>query len=173
MVVMDAESVRGWIAAAEVELSEMSGDAERIQFRLAQKRRQLMLLYEVLASLTNSPVAISADHMGLNRSTRARVQTDAEQILRDRGQPMWIQDIHAEFIRRGVPLPGRGTPTNIAAHLVDAGRFRRFGRGVYGLSVWEKPSCATDSAAQAHSSVQTRQLPDRPSSAGEERASAV
>ena len=132
---MDAEIVRGWIAAAEVEVSELSSEAERVQFRLAEKRRQLMLLYEVLASLTNSPVAVSADQMGIGRSTRTRVQADAEGILLERGAPMWIQDIHAEFIRRGVPLPGRGTPTNIAAHLVDRDRFRRFGRGVYGLAV--------------------------------------
>ena len=169
---MDAEIVRGWIAAAEFEVSELAAEAERVQFRLAEKRRQLMLLYEVLASLTNSPVAVSVGHMGIDRSTRARVQADAEQILRDRGQPMWIQDIHAEFIQRGVPLPGRGTPTNIAAHLVDLDRFRRFRRGVYGLAAWDKPSHSGPSE-QLDTPVKTRQLPDRQSPADKERASAV
>jgi hypothetical protein len=114
---MDVDTVRAWIAAAEAEVSTAAAGVEDLQFRLAEKRRQLMLLYEVLASLTNSPVAIPAEKMGIGSSTRARVQADTEQILREYGRPMRIQDIHAEFIRRGVPLPGRGTPTNIAAHL--------------------------------------------------------
>lgn len=68
-----------------------------------------MLLCEVLASLTNSPVAISASQMGIGTSTRGRVQAAVEMILQEYGRTMRIQDIHAEFIRRGVPLPGRGT----------------------------------------------------------------
>lgn len=134
---MDANEVRRWIADAEAELTQLAAEVERAQFRLADKRRQLMLLYEVLASLTHSPVAIPADKMALDRSTRTRVQADAERILRKYGKPMRIQDIHAEFIRNGLPLPGRGTPTNIAAHLVDPSRFCRFRRGVYGLAVWK------------------------------------
>jgi len=163
---MDPETVRSWIAAAETELSELSAEADRVQFRLAEKRRQLMLLYEVLASLTNSPVALPADYMGTRKSTRDRVQSATERILLDHGKPMWIQGIHAEFIRRGVPLPGRGTPTNIAAHLVDLDRFRRFGRGVYGLAVWEKPPSTTgrseevDSPSKPHQHADPQPLTD-------------
>lgn len=170
---MDLQTVRGWIAAAEAEVSELSAEAERLQFRLAEKRRQLMLLYEVLASLTNSPVAIPAEQMGIATSTRARVQADVERILRDHGRPMRLQDIHGEFIRRGVPLPGRGTPTNIGAHLVDRDRFRRFGRGVYGLVAWSRPSHATERTEEADAGAQLSDLPDRGSPADEERARAV
>lgn len=140
---MEPETVRGWIAAAEAEVSELAAEADKIQYRLAEKRRGLMLLYEVLAKLTNSPVAVPTEQMGIGTSTRERVQADAERILRDHGQPLRIQDIHSEFIRRGMPLPGRGTPTNIAAHLVDENRFRRVGRGMYGLVERGRPPHAT------------------------------
>ena len=169
---MDAEIVRGWIAAAEGEVSELSAEAERLQFHLAEKRRQLMLLHEVLASLTNSPVAISVERMGIGTSTGARVQADAERILRDPGRPMRIQDINAEFIRRGAPLPGRGTPTNIAAHLADRDQFRRFGRGVYGLLAWDGPSNTTAPSEQVDTGVEGRDLPNRQSPAEKGRASA-
>ncbi len=168
---MDVDNVRRWIAAAAAELSELSVEADRVQFRLADKRRQLMLLYEVLASLTSSPVAVPADHLGTGASTRTRVQSATEQILRDRGQPMRIQHIHAEFVRRGIPLPGRGTPTNIAAHLVDLDRFRRFGRGIYGLAAWDKPTRAPDALEEADSQYQHQHAD--PKAPEERRAPAV
>jgi hypothetical protein len=170
---MDAETVRGWVAAAETEVSELSAELDRLQFRLADKRRQLMLLYEVLATLTNSPVGLPMEQMGINRSTRARVAADVEAILGDRGHPMRIQDIHAEFIRRAMPLPGRGTPTNIAAHLVDAKRFRRFGRGVYGLEAWNTTSHAAAPVEQADAGMEARSLSDRETPADQGQASAV
>jgi hypothetical protein len=135
----DAETVRGWISGAEAEVSRLTREAEQIQFRLADARRRLMLLYEVLASVTSAPVAVSPEELGIGRSTRERVQADAEAILRERGAPMRVQDIHAEFIRRGVPLPGRGLPANIIAHLAVSDRFSRHGRGIWGLAERDRP----------------------------------
>lgn len=142
----DPEIVRGWIAKAEAEVSDLSEQAEAIQQHLAEARRQLMLFYEMLAAITNAPVEVSAEHMGIGRAVRERVQKDAEAILCDRGSPMRIQGIHAEFIRRRMRLPGRGTPTNIAAHLVASDRFSRKGRGIYGLVDWDGPSQSAGSS---------------------------
>jgi len=67
---------------------------------------------------------------------RERVVEGAVQILRERRTPLRIQDIHAEFLRRQLALPGSGTPANIAAHLVYRDLFTRPRRGVIGLTEW-------------------------------------
>src|SRR5262249_2816596 len=94
---------------------------------------------------------VSAEHLGLGRSVRARVQENAVTILRERGAPMRILDIHSEFARRRMPLPGRGTPTNIAAHLVASDRFSRRGRGIYGLAGWDCVSHSAEASPPASS----------------------
>ncbi len=46
---------------------------------------------------------------------------------------MHINDIHAEFIRRGLPVPGAGKPNNITVHLAGADGVRSTARGVYSI----------------------------------------
>ena len=147
----DPDIVRGWIAKAEAEVSALSDEAEKIQQRLAEARRQLMLLYEMLAAITNTPVQISPEQFAIGRSIREQVQENAETILREHGKPMHAQQIHAEFIRRGMSLPGRGTPTNIVAHLVASNRISRPGRGMYGLAEWDRPSHPAEASPSATS----------------------
>jgi hypothetical protein len=89
------------------------------------------LLHEILAAVTNSPDAIQTDVELV--STRERVIRATERILHDARAPLRIGDIHAEFIRRGYALPGRGSPTNIVAHLGQTDRIVRLSRGVYSL----------------------------------------
>jgi hypothetical protein len=146
---VDADVVRGWIKRGEAEVRGLAEQAEVIQGQLAEARRQLMLLYEMLAAATNAPVAVSAAEMGLARSTRERVWAHTEEILRAHGRPMRVQDIHAEFVRRRFALPGRGTPTNIVAHLVASNRFSRPRRGVYSLAEWESTSHSAEAESPA------------------------
>lgn len=148
---MDADTIRTWIAQAEEEVARRVEEYEMAQTRLAEARRQLMLLYEMLATVTNSPVSIATEELGMARRIRERVQAHAEAILREHGKPMRITDLHAAFVRKGFPLPGRGTPTNIVAHLVASDRFSRHSRGVYGLVEWERSSHSAEAASQATS----------------------
>jgi len=136
----DADSLRAWIARAEDQVQHLAEAAEKAQRDLIEGRRQLMLLYERLAAVTNAPVPVSGQGMARARSTRERVQSDAEAILKEHGVPMHINQLLAEFVRRGLPLPGRGTPTNIVVHLTASDRFSRKGRGTYGLAEWDRPS---------------------------------
>jgi hypothetical protein len=52
---------------------------------------------------------------------------------------MNIKEIHAEFIRLGYAIPGKGTPFNILVHMSrevrqrDKSRFYRTGKGTYAL----------------------------------------
>lgn len=127
----DPELVRRWVSEAEAEVARLNDEAERVARQLADARRRLMLLHEVLATVTSSPDAIQTDVELI--STRERVIRDTERILRDAKGPMRIGDIHAEFIRRGYALPGRGSPTNLVAHLGQTDRVIRLSRGVYAL----------------------------------------
>ncbi len=130
-MMQDPELVRRWVSEAEAEVARLNDEAERVGRQLAEARRRLALLHEVLASVTNSPDAIQTDVELV--STRERVIRDTERILREAKVPMRIGDIHAEFIRRGYALPGRGSPTNLVAHLGQTDRITRLSRGVYAL----------------------------------------
>ncbi len=169
----DTETIRDWIASAEADISRLAQEVEHAQYRLAESRRRLMLLYEMLASVTNAPVNVSTDRVLTLRSVREQVQADAEAILLERGAPMRAQDIHAEFIRRGVPLPGRGAPTNIIAHLVASDRFSRHRRGVYGLAEWDR-SASSGRPSQDSESVtrETKSKAGGPAE-GEQRAGSI
>jgi hypothetical protein len=127
----DPENVRRWVSEAEAEVARLNDDAERVGRHLADARRRVTLLHEILAAVTNSPDAMQTDVELL--STRERVIRDTERILRDAKGPMRIGNIHAEFIRRGYALPGRGSPTNLVAHLGQTARIARLSRGVYAL----------------------------------------
>ena len=140
MMQLDADTIRTWIAQAEADLSNLTAEAERIQRRIAQVRSQLGLMYELLATTTDGQIPKFSEASEAVKPVRERVADAVLEILREHGKPMRIQDIHAEFLRRELPLPGSGTPTNIAAHLVDRGLFARPSRGVFGLAEWGPPT---------------------------------
>lgn len=129
----EPDAVREWIRAAESELAELTEQAAHAQVKLAEGRRRLVLLYEILASVTNSPADPRGTDLQQDKSVREQVQANARTILNESGNPMRVVDLHAAFIRRAFPLPGRGRPSNIAAHLTTEGGFQRCGRGIYGL----------------------------------------
>lgn len=146
---MDVEMIREWIRVGEADLQRLNAEAERINVQVAQQRQQLTLMYELLATLTNETPDRSLLETGAGQPVRERTVQAALDILREHGKPLRIQDLHAEFIRRGVPLPGSGTPTNIASHLVDRTIFTRPGRGVFGLVEWGTPAEEDGGAAAA------------------------
>lgn len=71
--------------------------------------------------------------------TPSEVKEHVYEILSQTKRPMNIKEIHAEFLRRGYPIPGKGTHFNILVHIVRDlkkgrnGRFQRDGRGTYSL----------------------------------------
>jgi len=133
---INPELVRGWIASTEAEVTDLAVSAERTQAMLAAARKRLMLYHELLAALTKAPVRVSDQELLIGRSVRDRTIDAAVAILGEYQRPMTIQELHAAFIRQGKPLPGRGTPTNIVAHLGASTLFVRRGRGVYALAEW-------------------------------------
>src|SRR5258708_7594421 len=132
---VNKKAVQEWIARAVVECVARVRVAEMPAYRLSEAKKRLGLLHELLSSV-NGGAQLETSGTDIEWRSSARVERDVAEILRDRGQPMRLQDIHTEFVRRGFPLPGRGTPTNIVAHLTNSRAVKRFGRGVYGLELW-------------------------------------
>jgi hypothetical protein len=133
---LDPDRVRHWILETESEVIRLDADAEGIQVALAEARKRLMLYHELLAALTKAPVRVSDEELRIGRSVRERTIGATAEILGDFKRPMTIQEIHGAFIRQGKPLPGRGTPTNIVAHISTSPLFVRRGRGIYALAEW-------------------------------------
>lgn len=125
----DPDLVRRWVSEAEAEVAQLTEESERVARQLSEARRRLSLLHEVLAAVSKDPAAAKTEIEPI--STRERVIRDTLRILADSGEPMPIGAIHAEFIRRGYALPGRGSPTNLVAHLGTTDRVARVARGVY------------------------------------------
>ncbi len=133
---IDPDDVRRWIAETEEDVKRLDVDAERVQRGLASARQRLILYHELLATLTKAPVKVTDAEVAVGRTTRDRTIEAAAEILEQFERPMTIQEIHAAFIRQGRPLPGRGTPTNILAHISTSPTFVRRRRGVYALAAW-------------------------------------
>lgn len=58
----------------------------------------------------------------------------AVEILRETGEPLHINDLHARFLARGFTVPGAGTPANLIVHLRKASEIASPQRGMYGLT---------------------------------------
>ena len=130
----DPDTIRRWVTEAEAEVAQLTDEADRVGRRLTEARRRLGLLHEALAAVSKDPAAMATATEPI--SVRERVIRDARQILAGAGRPLSISAIHAEFIRQGKALPGRGSPTNLVAHLGVAPDVVRLARGVYALPEW-------------------------------------
>jgi hypothetical protein len=65
---------------------------------------------------------------------------ECEKILLEAGKPMHVNKIHEELLKRGVPIPGKGTQANVISRFQrSGGRFIRTGRGTYGLPEFSVP----------------------------------
>jgi hypothetical protein len=130
----DPETIRRWVSEAEAEVAQLTDEAERVARQLAEARRRLGLLHEALAAVSKDPAVLKTTVEPL--SIRERVIRDTRSILEYAGHPLSISAIHAEFIRCGYPVPGRGSPTNLVAHIGATDRIARLSRGVYVLPEW-------------------------------------
>jgi hypothetical protein len=61
------------------------------------------------------------------------VRDRAEEILREHGGPMHVNEIHARFLRSGLFVPGAGKPVNLIVHLRKGPGIVSPGRGMYAL----------------------------------------
>lgn len=138
---MDTKQVIAWKADLEAEIKLLSEKVQELTTDLQKKREQLDLLRKLIDSesgtnRTISLVPVSGARAGVKS---LEVKDRVYEILRQANRPMNIKEIHAEFVRAGYAIPGRGTPFNILVHMSreirqrDGSRFYRSGKGTYAL----------------------------------------
>ncbi|MBI3648452.1 MAG: hypothetical protein HY240_06880 [Actinobacteria bacterium] len=134
------EQVLQWIEAVQEDLDRLH---ERLGPLLEKQRRleaRQALLKDLLSSFEvpgktlledgTRPWAVSVQPAG---SIGDYVRDRAEEILREAGGPLHINEIHAEFGRRSYHIPGAGRPVNLIVHLRKASGIVSPARGMYGL----------------------------------------
>jgi hypothetical protein len=142
-MVLEIDKLQQWKKSVETEIQAITDTIQSLNGDLQRKNQQHALICKLIDS-ENGSFALDGDDA--NRSLVARqivtpsqVTERVYEILSEAKQPMNIKTIHEEFIRRGYPIPGKGTHFNILVHIVrelknkKGGRFKRDGRGTYSL----------------------------------------
>jgi hypothetical protein len=140
---MELERLHDWKKSVETEIQAITDMIQSLNSDLQRKNQQHALICKLIDSENGS---VALDNQDVNRSLVARqivtpsqVTQRVHEILSEAKEPMNIKTIHEEFIRRGYPIPGKGTHFNILVHIVrelknkKGGRFQRDGRGTYSL----------------------------------------
>lgn len=130
------QQVEIWLTAVHGEIEELD---ERLAPLLEERRRleaRLGLLKDLLSSF--GPPSLNGEgSTGLraagNGSIGDVVREQAEEILRDAGGPLHINEIHRRFLERGFAVPGAGKPVNLTAHVRHSQTIVSPARGTYGL----------------------------------------
>src|SRR5439155_22121491 len=143
---MDIDRLKEWESSLEAEVLTIRERIQSLNAELQRKSQQTELIRRLIESASGSsshPIEMVARPNGTSASpqvvTPNQVKDHAYEILRERKGPMNINEIHGEFLRRGYPIPGKGTSFNILVHvsrelkLGKKSRFYRAGRGTYGL----------------------------------------
>jgi hypothetical protein len=130
------QELRRWRVDAAAELERAQQELAAIQRRIADVRERLTLLDRLLA--------VEGGVNGNEPSGRSVAADDfleaCERIVRAAGRPLRIRELHAELLREGVPLPGRGTDANVIVRLQRSnGRFVRTAHGTYAPSDFGLP----------------------------------
>ena len=143
---MDIDRLKEWGSSIEAELQAIRKEIQSLNTVLQRKSQQAELIRRLIESadastpLPNPTASVSTLEVSSSLTvTPSMVKDSVYEILRDAKRPMNINEIHAEFLRRGFPIPGKGTPFNILVHigrelkLGRRARFCRVGRGTYSL----------------------------------------
>jgi hypothetical protein len=143
-----AEDVRAWLTEIDEQVLRIQGQLEpllREQGRLRERRK---LLGELLTSFGEDPLALLEGRDGevvlhavttavspsaRRESVRERVHREVVSVLRETGRPLHINDLLAEYVKRGYQVPGQGKAANISVHLSGWDDIEIPERGVYGL----------------------------------------
>lgn len=131
---MKKGDLAAWEQALRQELDDLKQRRAKIEASIQLATRKLDLIRQ-MQSLDGVVVAQGPSMAaGESKATPTSVRDLTRTILSEAGHPLHISEIHREFLSRGLPIPGSGTPFNILAHLVNDANFVRVARGTYALS---------------------------------------
>lgn len=159
---MDTKQVSAWKVELEAEIKLLSEKVQTLTSDLQKKREQLELVHKLIdseaptkrSSIASVPASATRDGV-----KSLEVKDRVYEILRQANRPMNIKEIHAEFVRLGYAIPGKGTTFNILVHVSreirqrDESRFYRTGKGTYALrrNAEQAKSRKTSNASQIDS----------------------
>ena len=114
---MEIDTLKAWRSSLEAAVGAMRDRIQSLNLEIQRKTQQIELISKLIdsADATNSaaPVEVApytAQSLPNSQSvTPAQVKDCVYEILREANCPMNINHIHAEFLRRGYAIPGKGT----------------------------------------------------------------
>jgi hypothetical protein len=127
-----------WEGLLKSGLEELSQRRQELDAQLQHLSRKLELVRQ-MRSLEEPPqleaAQSSAEAVSIEtRPTPTGVREMARRVIAEAGHPIHITEIHRQFVDKGYPIPGGGTPFNILAHIVNDKTFVRIARGTYALT---------------------------------------
>lgn len=132
-----------WLEQVDRALVVVQARLEPVLAEQARLQERRLLLKELLASFGDDRTGAEdrPTRASALESTRDRIHRQAVEILSQAGRAMHVNDLHAEFLRRGYDVPGAGRPNNITVHLSAWPDVASPQRGLYGLveHVGEQP----------------------------------
>lgn len=134
---LTADEVRTWLAAVQADLRALKEKMEPLleeQRRLEEREALMRDLLRSFDSAASDGAGDASSIPATSGSVREYVVERATEILRGAGQPLHINDLHAQFLARGYTVPGAGTPANLIVHLRKASEIASPQRGLYGLT---------------------------------------
>lgn len=138
-------AVQSWIAAIDKQLEELQSQLEPLlseQVRMQEQRKLLLDLYASLRGPADESVVGQDTSKGVaplarlarGETVRERVHRQAVEVFADVGKPLHVEELHAEFRKRGYIIPGAGKPANITVHLAGWDDIVSPARGKFGLA---------------------------------------
>jgi hypothetical protein len=135
-------TVEEWLQTVRHDIATLGQELSPLLERQAKLREREELLLGLLASFQGRERPVTGGDTVRDYVLRAV----AEILDGHGGGPLHINTLHQEFLRRGLRVPGAGTPANLTAHLSRAPNIVRTGRGLYALAVVRAPRGAAGAA---------------------------
>lgn len=149
MSTANAEQLRTWEKKLVEELASLRQRQREIESQLQRGDRELELIRQILSLGQPENAEASLRPQGpKGKPTSISVKESVKTILQEAGRPLHISEIHREFLRRGLPIPGGGTPFNILVHIAKDQGFIRIARGTYVLREGYQGSSAPELARE-------------------------
>ena len=167
----NAKTIRTWAEAEGAALTAVRAKIRNLQAEEAVLVTRIKALHDMLRTFGPAPVeaaalrvvlepgAIGEDEPagdageryfkiaeGQRGNVGLRIRSQVAEVLDGRSEPTHINDIWAEFKRRGWTVPGRGDPANITAHLTGSVEIVSPKRGYYVLATKTGASSGREAA---------------------------
>lgn len=137
--------VETWLAAVRGEQERLQAQIEPLLAEQGRLRERETLLVKLLQSFDGASTHAPASEIAAIDPPEALtlpnpagsvldyVRTNVIEILQGEAGPMHINDIHRQFVARGLRVPGAGRPANLTAHLSRCEGIVSPSRGFYKL----------------------------------------